>query len=84
METIWDWLTVFAFAGLVTLMLQRSSEEVPRDSLIQYLPAAGGCAVINYLGNEGMVLAAVLLSIVTFAYVLIILKPRPPSWPGPK
>lgn len=82
METIWDWLTVFAFAGLVTLMLNRSSEEVPRDRLIQYLPAAGGCALINYLGNEGMALAAVVLSVVTIAYVIVVLKPRLPSGPN--
>lgn len=82
METIWDWLTVFAFAGLVTLMLNRSSEEVPRDRLIEYLPAAGGCAVINYLGNEGMVLYAVLLSIATIAYVFVVLKPQLPFGPN--
>jgi hypothetical protein len=84
METIWDWMTVFAFAGLVTLMLQRSSEEVPRDRLIQYLPAAGGCALINYLGNEEMVLPAILLSVVTLAYVFIVLKPQLPSGPNSK
>lgn len=82
METIWDWMTVFAFAGLVTLMLQRSTEEVPRDRLIHYLPAAGGCAVINYLGNEGMVLPAILLAAVTLAYVMLVLKPRLPSGRG--
>ena len=78
METIWDWMTVFAFAGLVTLMLNRSSEEVPRDNLLQYLPAVGGCAFINYLGNEGMVLFAILSSIVTLAYVVMVLKPQMP------
>lgn len=84
METIWDWMTVFAFAGLVTLMLQRSSDEVPRDRLIQYLPAAGGCAVINYLGNEGMVLGAVVLSVATLAYVFMVLKPNLPFGPNSK
>lgn len=38
METYWDWLTVIAFAGLVTLLLQRSSEEHPQDELWQYAP----------------------------------------------
>jgi hypothetical protein len=84
METIWDWMTVFAFAGLVTLMLQRSSEKVPRDRLIEYLPAAGGCAVVNYLGNEGMVLGAVLLSVATLAYVFMVLKPNLPFGPNSK
>ena len=54
METVWDWLTVFCFAGLVTLMLQRSSEEVLRDKLWHYAPPAIGCAVSNYLGNKGI------------------------------
>ncbi len=84
METIWDWMTVFAFAGLVTLMLQRSSEKVPRDRLIEYLPAAGGCAVVNYLGNEGMVMGAVLLSVATLAYVFMVLKPNLPFGPNSK
>jgi hypothetical protein len=50
--------------------------------LIEYLPAAGGCAVINYLGNEGMVLYAVLLSIATLAYVFVVLKPQLPFGPN--
>ena len=79
METVWDWLTIFIFAGLVTLMLQRSSEEKPRDKLWQYLPAALGCAVANYLGNEGIVWAAVLLLIAVFAYIVIVLKVRLPG-----
>jgi len=84
METIWDWLTVFAFAGLVTLMLNRSSEEVLRDRLIDYLPAAAGCAIINYLGNHGMALYAAILSIATLAYVFLILKPQLPFGPNSK
>jgi hypothetical protein len=35
METIWDWLTIIAFAGLATLLLQRSTEEELRDELWQ-------------------------------------------------
>lgn len=74
METFWDWITVFAFAGLITLLLQRSSEDEPRDSLWQYFPPAIGCAVVNYLGNEGqMVLAAILFTAV-LAYIVIVLK----------
>nr|WP_166180541.1 XrtV sorting system accessory protein [Altererythrobacter segetis] len=78
METVWDWLTIFIFAGLVTLMLQRSSEETPKDKLWQYMPAALACALANYLGNEGVVWAAVVILLATLAYVLIVLKVRLP------
>lgn len=79
METVWDWLTVFAFAGLVTLMLQRSSEEKPRDKLWQYAPAAIGCAVANYVGNEGIEWAAVLILVSVAIYVFVVLKVRLPG-----
>ena len=55
METVYDWVTVAIFAGLVVLFLQRSSAETePRDSIWQYLAAAIGCAVANYLGNNAI------------------------------
>lgn len=78
METVWDWLTIFIFAGLVTLMLQRSSEETPKDKLWHYAPAAIACAVANYLGNEGVIWAAVAILVGMSAYVLIVLKVRIP------
>lgn len=80
METVWDWLTVFCFAGLVTLMLQRSSEEVLRDKLWQYAPPALGCAVANYLGNEGMHIAAALLLAGVIVYIFVVLKVRLPKF----
>lgn len=80
METVWDWLTVFCFAGLVTLMLQRSSEEVLRDKLWHYAPPAVGCAVANYLGNEGMhIFAAIVLACVV-VYIFVVLKVRLPKF----
>lgn len=78
MDTVWDWLTIFIFAGLVTLMLQRSSEETPKDKLWQYLPAALACALANYLGNAGVVWAAVVILLAMLAYVLVVLKVRLP------
>ena len=74
METVWDWVTVFAFAGLATLLLQRSAEEKPRDKLWQYLPPAIGCAVANYLGNEGHHLPAAGLLAVVIAYIFLVLR----------
>ena len=56
METVYDWVTVAIFAGLVVLFVQRSTSEEElreRDSLLLYLAAALGCAVANYLGNQG-------------------------------
>jgi hypothetical protein len=79
METVWDWVTIFAFAGLVTLMLQRSSEEKPRDKLWQYAPAALGCAVSNYVGNHGYVIAAVLILALVAVYIFVVLKVRIPK-----
>lgn len=55
MQTIYDWVTVAIFAGLVVLFLQRSSGDgEPRDSIWQYLAASIGCAVANYLGNTAV------------------------------
>lgn len=80
METPWDWITVFIFAGLATLLLQRSTEEQPRDELWHYLPAAAGCAAANYAGNEGYhVLAAAIVAAVV-AYILIVLKVKLPRF----
>jgi len=78
METVWDWLTIFIFAGLVTLLLQRSSEDRPKDKLWQYFPAGIALAVANYLGNHGVVWAAVAMLIGLVVYVLVVLKVRLP------
>lgn len=78
METVWDWLTVFGFAGLVTLLLQRSSENEPSDKLWQYAPPALACAVANYVGNEGMPAIALLILIAAVAYIFVVLKPQMP------
>lgn len=74
METVWDWLTIFCFAGLVTLMLQRSSEEVLRDKLWHYAPPAIACAVANQVGNEGMHVLAALILVGVAIYVYKVLK----------
>jgi len=87
-ETVYDWVTVALFAGLIVLFLQRSSGAgEPSDSIWQYLAASVGCAVANYLGNEAIensatgaidyvnhALAIVVL-VGTIGYVWIVLKP---------
>jgi len=78
LETIFDWLTVIAFGGLVILFLQRSSQDEPPDTIWHYLPPAIGCAAANYLGNEGYVIPALALLTGAAAYTWIVLKPFPP------
>jgi len=80
-QTVYDWGTMIVFAGLVVLFLQRSQGEA-RDQLWQYLVAAVGCAVTNYLGNEGIKLenttyhiGAVALGVATLAFIYFVLKP---------
>ena len=75
METIFDWVSVAIFSGLIVLFLQRSSEAEPRDSLWQYLAASVGCAVANYLGNEGYTIWAVLTLVFVLVFVWIVLRP---------
>lgn len=75
METIFDWVSVAVFSGLIVLFLQRSSEAEPRDSLWQYLAASVGCAVANYLGNEGYEIWAALTIVFVLVFVWIVLRP---------
>lgn len=80
MSTVYDWVTVGIFAGLIVLYLKRSEAEYPRDSLWQYLCASLACAFANYLGNEGNHILAVILIVGTLGYVLLALKPfHPPE-----
>jgi hypothetical protein len=74
-ETIYDWLTLALFAGLIVLFLQRSQlSEEQRDNPFHYAPPAIACAVVNYLGNEGYHIAAVALLIAGIAYAFHFLK----------
>jgi hypothetical protein len=75
LDTVYDWVTVGIFACLIVLFLQRSSQPEPQDKLYQYLPPAIGCAITNYLGNEGYVIAAVATIGAAVGYVLLVLKP---------
>jgi len=76
METIYDWLTMAVFAGLVVLLLHRSAQEKPSDSLWAYLPPALGCTAANQLGNSGYELAALLVLAGVITYIVAVLKPR--------
>lgn len=83
MATVYDWVTLTIFAGLIVLFLQRSmSESEPTDSIFQYLGASVGCAAANFLGNQGietgqlwMQALAVAAIVATLAYVFYFLRP---------
>jgi hypothetical protein len=82
LETVYDWVTVAVFGGLAVLFLQRSSEDEPRDKITHYIPPAVGCAVSNFLGNEGYTIPAVGLLVAVMAYIQFVLKPFDRSGEG--
>ena len=75
MQTVYDWVTLGIFAGLIVLFLQRSSAEAPSDRLFHYLVAGAGCAIVNYLGNEGMHVAAIIGLVGVLGFIQWALKP---------
>lgn len=77
METIYYWVSLTIFAGLVVLFLQRSTSDRPEEdvSLLYYLAAGVGCAVANYLGNNDQGIFAILLLVATVAFIVHFLKP---------
>ena len=75
METIYDWVTVAMFAGLIILFLQRSAAETQVDRMIDYLPPALGCAIGNYLGNHDQPIPAIMLIAAVPVYTWFVLKP---------
>ena len=79
MSTIYDWVSLAIFAGLVVLFLQRSTgESAEKDaSLLDDLGAGVGCAAANYFGNEGQHVVAIALLIATVGFIIYFLKPFP-------
>jgi ABC-type Na+ efflux pump permease subunit len=79
METIYDWLTMAVFAGLIVLFLHRSTADEPVDTIWHYIPPSIACACSNYLGNKGLGIVAILLLVGVAAYVVYVLKLRLPT-----
>jgi hypothetical protein len=77
METVFDWVSLAIFAGLIVLFLQRSTGERAENdaSLLYYLGAGVGCAVANYAGNHGQEVVAAILLVATVAFIFYFLKP---------
>jgi len=76
MNTVFDVLAMMIFAGLIVLFLQRSLGETRyKDAMWQYLVAALGCAVSNYLGNSGYAIPAVIVIVATLAFIFYVLRP---------
>ena len=76
MNSIFDWITMLIFGGLVVLFLQRSVGPAhPNDKIYHYLPPALGCAVADYLGNNDQRIAAIALTIAVVGYILLFMKP---------
>lgn len=73
METVWDWVTLGTLAGLATLLLQRSSSDEETDKLWHYAPPGIGLAVVNQLGNNGMVALGVALFVAVLAWIAVVL-----------
>jgi hypothetical protein len=75
-ETVYDWITVAIFGGLVVLFLHRSVQPgEPQDHILQYLPPAVGCAIANYLGNHDQGLISYLVVVAVLVYIVLVLKP---------
>lgn len=76
LETVYDWITVAIFGGLVVLFLQRSmAEQEPQDTILHYLPPAVGCAFANYVGNHGQGPLSALIVVAVLVYIALVLKP---------
>jgi len=80
-ETVYDWITVAIFGGLVVLFLHRSVQPgEPQDTILHYLPPAAGCALANWVGNPppagaGQGLISFLIVLTVLVYIAVILRP---------
>jgi hypothetical protein len=76
-QTVYDWVSLAIFAGLVVLFLQRStSDSAEKDaSLVYYLASGVGCAAANYFGNHGEDAIAIVILVATIAVIIYFLKP---------
>jgi hypothetical protein len=76
-QSVYDWVSLAIFAGLVVLFLQRSTSDSPQKdaSLLFYLAAGVGCAIADHFGNQGQDLIAILILAGTLAFIFYFLRP---------
>jgi len=77
-ETVYDWITVAIFGGMVVLFLHRSVQPTePQDHILQYLPPSLGCMAANWVGNppQDQGLLSFLIVLAVLLYIVIVLKP---------
>ena len=80
MKTPFDLISLILFAGLAILFLQRSSSSERDDVAVwRYGVAAIGCAVGDYLGNQGQIYIAIALfiAVVVFSILMLGIVPKP-------
>lgn len=76
MKTIYDLVSMIAFAGLAILYLQRSASSSPDPvALWKYAVAAIGCALADYFGDHGMVIASIATFVALALFSIAMLKP---------
>lgn len=77
MSSVYDWVSLAIFAGLVVLFLQRAtSDRADEDvSLFYYLGAAVACAIGDYLGNHGQDLVGGVVLAAAVGFIIYYLKP---------
>ncbi len=76
MSTVYDWLTMAVFAGLLVTFLQRSIGPRPaNDRVINYLPPAVGCGLANYAGNESYALLSAVILVAVLGYIWVVIRP---------
>ena len=74
MTTVFDWLAVAVFSALAITYLSRSMRKPGFDDPVwRYAAIAVACALANWLGNEGhVVAAAATLAGAIVAYIVVI------------
>jgi hypothetical protein len=76
MNSIYDWVSMLLFGGIVVLFLQRSmSTSRSSDKIYHYIPPALGCAAGNYLGNNDHRTAGAAVLILVVGYLIFYMKP---------
>jgi hypothetical protein len=75
LEPGYDFVAIALFCGIAILYLRRSATRITTDSAAHYIPPIVGCALVDWLGNHGQDLLALLMLGSVVAYTLTVLKP---------